>query len=1301
MKFYLRFPISTDEEGTNARILSESDGEIKIEEKTYDIVDQTGVVKLTNDQVNINSSVDHIIVTIPKTKKDQIAWFWLSQTQYKPSDTIKGFLVVRERITASSSMLKRISKKGILTFGKKNARPIQSKEIDFENVVTKFEFIVPPTTLEGDYVIELKDEEKILLQTIECPIFHYEKKKMDVEIILQKWAFKHDEVPLEVRTFTYGGEPLKKEVIVEYDDEKIVKHTEKGIAHFLIYPHSEKITIWIDGKEFSKNLSISEKGIDIRMFTPSKMYSQVLLDFDVTLEDPSRVPYSSIPVFSRWTRINKLGQKIQYQEHLKTSDREGKCTFQTEFDVDGMYEWEVGCEVDGIEHTAIRKIHVKRSLENFIQINHTLEKKKYIEGEEIKGSVKIKGDPASCKKISHCFVDLVTDRITETKKIELVNGKGKYVFNGVTDFYGTFAIDSYFRPSSFGIGNNYEVEKDTIGCIIEREIGSISPPIPFKCDMIVNHPSSVSTGEKVTIEVKIDGELIDEYFTVFGVLIDQRVLHHHRNTNLCETFLKKPEAMEVKVAKSEMMFLPKAKEMLLGSSSIDELGWSISNRRYRSTSYRPIVHNAFGRSSSTYNRTPPPPPSRPPSFSAGPISFNKTNITEVSSFISNILTTIRKNFAESLLIDPIHVKDNTCTIEFEAPDGISKYSLFMFGIGETQFAESESEIKVRNPLYMELHNPSRIVVEDKVMIPIAIQNKTDSDLHGRLDVLSCENIEVVRIDSEEFTIPQGSLKKYVYIKGSKVGFGQIQLKLTTDRYIDIIGFDQSLYIKPPNDPIIEDSSVLLSKDYVSHTIEIPEHDSVYSLLSMSIIPRSPIASLEGLDRLMEYPYGCCEQTVAKTIPNARIYQYLESQNKLTQPIKEKLITNMEGGVQLLMKYNNSDGGFSYWGKESKVFYTALALSALGKVSQYVSVKKSALENALQYLQSKKDGEKWSVDSHNAKESIPIRSIYSMNAYILYSLTEAGLWDESSYQWMVENVSNYENDAILLGIMLYISSVNKKGNLHFFFEKLKNTCVKDDNEIYWVSESAMVGSQKYPVEASAYAILGISHAFPKEVELIDKTLHTVLSQKTLSTRDSLMVINAMLCGSTEKINCTISLFHNKNKVKEVSVNETNVWWKAFNLSQTDFEISIGDAIEIVMEGEGVWNVHSEFKKWSFNEKESEEIAQKITYNKRERNGTIDISLQPKSSYNGVLIEQNIPSNCTIDLDRLDELKKSVNRVMVANEKITLHIDSLDDVKTLHIPILLKRSGECLVEHTKFYEMYNPIPSYSLSGKVSNM
>ena len=116
-KMYLRVPEYTDKEGTYTRLFTSGGKSIALpEELLQNLNDGSTVIKVTNDTLYIDhvGHDDALTIKLPELPSETLCWIWLCQPKYRPGDTIKGFIVVRERLNMQSTALRKSNQRGTI-----------------------------------------------------------------------------------------------------------------------------------------------------------------------------------------------------------------------------------------------------------------------------------------------------------------------------------------------------------------------------------------------------------------------------------------------------------------------------------------------------------------------------------------------------------------------------------------------------------------------------------------------------------------------------------------------------------------------------------------------------------------------------------------------------------------------------------------------------------------------------------------------------------------------------------------------------------------------------------------------------------------------------------------------------------------------------------------------------------------------------------------------------------------------------------------------------------------------------------
>ena len=69
--------------------------------------------------------------------------------------------------------------------------------------------------------------------------------------------------------------------------------------------------------------------------------------------------------------------------------------------------------------------------------------------------------------------------------------------------------------------------------------------------------------------------------------------------------------------------------------------------------------------------------------------------------------------------------------------------------------------------------------------------------------------------------------------------------------------------------------------------------------------------VEGLDAILQMPYGCFEQTSSTTYPNILALNYMKTSGNVTPAVEMKALEYINLGYQRLLTFEIDGGGLSY------------------------------------------------------------------------------------------------------------------------------------------------------------------------------------------------------------------------------------------------------------------------------------------------------------------------------------------------------------------------------------------------------
>ncbi len=130
---------------------------------------------------------------------------------------------------------------------------------------------------------------------------------------------------------------------------------------------------------------------------------------------------------------------------------------------------------------------------------------------------------------------------------------------------------------------------------------------------------------------------------------------------------------------------------------------------------------------------------------------------------------------------------------------------------------------------------------------------------------------------------------------------------------------------------------------VEHELNFPpESIPDASKIFVRLYPGPLSQVIEGMDSLLQMPYGCFEQTSSSTYPNVLALDYMKRTKKLTPEVHAKAEGYIANGYQRLLTFEVPGGGFSWFGQApANKILTAYGLMEFYDMSQVHDVDPEA------------------------------------------------------------------------------------------------------------------------------------------------------------------------------------------------------------------------------------------------------------------------------------------------------------------------------------------------------------------------
>jgi alpha-2-macroglobulin len=257
---------------------------------------------------------------------------------------------------------------------------------------------------------------------------------------------------------------------------------------------------------------------------------------------------------------------------------------------------------------------------------------------------------------------------------------------------------------------------------------------------------------------------------------------------------------------------------------------------------------------------------------------------------------------------PYHLdKGEKQTLHFTLPQYIGSVRVMVIGGHDGSYGSAEKTVAVKKPLMLLATLPRVLGPTEKFQLPVTVFAMENN----------IKNVSV-QVQTNAFTSSTGTQKTITFTKPGDqlvtfdmdvknfVGVGKVRIIAKSGN--ETATEDVELSIRTPNPPITRtiEKELQPGETWSSAYSAIGMPGTNKATLEVSAIP--PINLAKRLAYLMEYPYGCIEQTTSSGFPQL----YLDQLMDLSPQQQAEVQRNIKATILRLNGFQLPDGGLSYW-----------------------------------------------------------------------------------------------------------------------------------------------------------------------------------------------------------------------------------------------------------------------------------------------------------------------------------------------------------------------------------------------------
>jgi uncharacterized protein YfaS (alpha-2-macroglobulin family) len=316
---------------------------------------------------------------------------------------------------------------------------------------------------------------------------------------------------------------------------------------------------------------------------------------------------------------------------------------------------------------------------------------------------------------------------------------------------------------------------------------------------------------------------------------------------------------------------------------------------------------------------------------------------------------VRKNFPDAIYWSPSVVTgpDGTATVKVDYPDSLTTWRLTARAVTrETQVGMAVARTITTRDLLLRLVAPRFLTERDEVRVPAIVHNYTEGGALPVTVAVTGAGLESQGAAPAALAVPTGGEARTEWAfaanaPGSATLTGTVTAAAASDAMavtIPVLPFGAR------RDAGISGSTAPGSSRTVELAIPDASNPNARSVV-VSLMPSMAGSLLGALDDLINYPYGCTEQTVSSFVPNLLVMRTLD-QLKLAPTERMTMLDRVSrAGLARLLRLQHENGGWGWWRTDDDhPFMTAYALYGLLEArAASIEVPSSALQRGASAL----------------------------------------------------------------------------------------------------------------------------------------------------------------------------------------------------------------------------------------------------------------------------------------------------------------------------------------------------------------
>ena len=693
---------------------------------------------------------------------------------------------------------------------------------------------------------------------------------------------------------------------------------------------------------------------------------------------------------------------------------------------------------------------------------------------------------------------------------------------------------------------------------------------------------------------------------------------------------------------------------------------------------------------------------------------------------------VRQFFPETWIWDQ-QIVDGSATISVEVPDSITTWMLQAVAISKTKgLGMAEDELRAFQPFFLTVDLPYAAIRGEEFPVKVAIYNYLDSVQSVTVSIDRADWFELLDSTEKTIDIKANDIGGAEFmIRPTKLGTSGVKITARSTQAADAV--IKTIIVDPEGVAREEVENVLLSNG-TTKTIDttVPAFIVDGSGRAFLTLTSSYLAqTIEGLEGLIQMPFGCGEQNMILFAPDVFITKYLTESKQAKPEVMAKAELLMITGYQRELTYRRSDGSFSAFGQsdpEGSLWLTSFVLKSFAQAKGLIFIDDAVLDRAAQWITSQQNSD-GSFDPvgfvHHSEMIGGVQGKDALTAYVATALFEAGEKTAASravsyLQGRLDDIA----DPYTMALVAYALEMGGSNQRDAAYNKLMQMAKEDENGLHWgeaVATDAIVPfdqeqgkmampvrpggnrSQTTGIEATAYATLALA----KHGDALNssRAAKWLVSKRNAyggygSTQDtvvSLQALTALASGARADVDLTVSIKAGSLD-KQVRITQQN-----YDVLQV-IDVPVNTPIEITAKGKGevVGQVVRRYNLPAAEDPSNDVLRVNVNYDTTQVEVNDEVTVAADVTFNPpepmdagmVVLDISVPTGfapvtATID-EAVQKQPERIKRYDVAGRKVIFYIQNMKPGEKVALQFKVKAMYPVKAKGvaSQAYSYYNP-------------